>query len=326
MRLEIAPRVDTVQVVGSTIELPATLQGSSVDVIPSARVRSSNEPFAMDLLRYIPGVAFNQSGSPGGVTSLFLRGGNSNLNLVQIDGVPVNSFGGSFDFAHIPVEAVDHVDFIRANRLYGSYANAGAIDCVTRRRIGALSLLWGGSHSERRLGITGTGTVAASVCSSLHRATTATTWWPATTTATKMYCSMSRGCAVSRCALPIQLWRTGALWLPSQTDLCRIDMVSRARITSSTAPTTRRTFVARTAGTVRDFFCTAAVSPPNTVSVSAGRARHGRRVPSACRRTIRPLRCLERTRVGANSFITDAGFSTFPIERNDRGHAENRYR
>ena len=82
VQLEIAPRVDTVQVVGSTIELPATLQGSSVDVIPSARVRSSNEPFAMDLLRYIPGVAFNQSGSPGGVTSLFLRGGNSNLNLV----------------------------------------------------------------------------------------------------------------------------------------------------------------------------------------------------------------------------------------------------
>ncbi len=65
VQLEIAPRVDTVQVVGSTIEIPASLQGSSVDVIPSGRVRSSNEPFAMDLLRYIPGVAFNQSGSPG---------------------------------------------------------------------------------------------------------------------------------------------------------------------------------------------------------------------------------------------------------------------
>jgi len=77
VQLEIAPRLDTVQVVGSTIELPASLQGSSVDVIPSGRVRSSNEPFAMDLLRYLPGVAFNQSGSPGGVTSLFLRGGNS---------------------------------------------------------------------------------------------------------------------------------------------------------------------------------------------------------------------------------------------------------
>ena len=45
----------------------------------------------MDLLRYVPGVSFNQTGAPGGVTSLFLRGGNSNMSLVEIDGVPVNS-------------------------------------------------------------------------------------------------------------------------------------------------------------------------------------------------------------------------------------------
>src|ERR1035437_7200011 len=82
VQLEIAPRTDSVQVIGSTIELPATLQASSVDAIPSSRVRSSNEPFAMDLLRYVPGLAFNQSGAPGGVISLFLRGGNANLNLV----------------------------------------------------------------------------------------------------------------------------------------------------------------------------------------------------------------------------------------------------
>ena len=94
-------------------------------------------PFAMDLLRYVPGVAFNQSGAPGGVTSLFLRGGNANLNLVEIDGVPVIGFGGGlgFDFAHIPSEAVDHIDVIRGaqSAVYGSYANSGVIDFVTRR-------------------------------------------------------------------------------------------------------------------------------------------------------------------------------------------------
>ena len=40
VQLEIAPRMDSVQVVGSTIEIPATLQASSVDVIPGSRVRS----------------------------------------------------------------------------------------------------------------------------------------------------------------------------------------------------------------------------------------------------------------------------------------------
>ena len=166
VQLEIAPRTDSVQVIGSTIELPATLQASSVDAIPSSRVRSSNEPFAMDLLRYVPGVAFNQSGAPGGVTSLFLRGGNANLNLVQIDGVPVIGFGGGlgFDFAHIPSEAVDHIDVIRGaqSAVYGSYANSGVIDFVTRRPQAApqLNLLAeGGSHNERRFAITGTGTL-----------------------------------------------------------------------------------------------------------------------------------------------------------------------
>ena len=167
VQLEIAPRVDSVQVIGSTIEIPASLQASSVDVIPSSRVRSSNEPFAMDLLRYIPGVAFNQSGAPGGVTSLFLRGGNANLNLVEIDGVPVIGFGGGlgFDFAHIPSEAVDHIDVIRGaqSAVYGSYANSGVIDFVTRRPEAAPQLnvlAEGGSHNERRFGITGTGTIA----------------------------------------------------------------------------------------------------------------------------------------------------------------------
>jgi outer membrane receptor protein involved in Fe transport len=167
VQLEIAPRTDSVQVAGSTIEIPATLQASSVDVIPGSRVRSSNEPFAMDLLRYLPGVAFNQSGAPGGVTSLFLRGGNANLNLVEIDGVPVIGFGGGlgFDFAHIPSEAVDHIDVVRGaqSAVYGSYANSGVIDFVTRRPEAApqLDLLAeGGSHNERRFAITGTGTVA----------------------------------------------------------------------------------------------------------------------------------------------------------------------
>ena len=165
VQLEIAPRVDSVQVLGSTIEIPATLQASSTETIPASRVRQANEPFAVDLLRYAPGVAFNQSGAPGAVSSLFLRGGNSALNLVQIDGVPVNSFGGSFDFAHIPAEAVDHIDFIRGaqSAVYGSYANAGVIDFVTRRpgSTPQLDLLAeGGSHGERRFAVTGSATVA----------------------------------------------------------------------------------------------------------------------------------------------------------------------
>jgi outer membrane cobalamin receptor len=165
VQLELAPHVDSVQVVGSTIELPAGAQASSVDSITSEQVRGRNEPFAIDLLRYAPGAAFNQSGATGGVTSLFLRGGNSNMTLVRIDGVTVNSFGGAFDFAHLPSEAVERIDMVRGaqSAVYGSYANTGAIDITTRRPGSApqLDLLAeGGSFHERRFGVTGSGTAA----------------------------------------------------------------------------------------------------------------------------------------------------------------------
>ena len=164
LKLEIAAQSDSVGVVGSAVDVSVSEQGSSVDVISRQEIRTRNEPFAVDLLRYIPGVAFNQSGPTGGVSSLFLRGGNSNFTAVQIDGVPVNSFGGSFDFAHIPSEAVDRIDVIRGpqSAVYGSYANSGVIDFVTRQAsaVPQLDVLAeGGSYFERRFSVTGSATV-----------------------------------------------------------------------------------------------------------------------------------------------------------------------
>src|ERR1039458_763896 len=57
---EPAPRPDPGGGAAPPTDTPATLQASSVDVIPSSRVRSGNEPFAMDLLRYLPGVALDR--------------------------------------------------------------------------------------------------------------------------------------------------------------------------------------------------------------------------------------------------------------------------
>ena len=295
---------------------PLPCKASSVDVIPSGRVRSSNEPFAMDLLRYIPGVAFNQTGSPGGLTSLFLRGGNSNLNLVQIDGVPVNSFGGGFDFAHIPMEAVDHVDFIRGaqSAVYGSYANAGAIDFVTRRPESApqLSLLAeGGSHSERRFGITGTGTVAGfGLLLSASRydsdGVVANNDYRNEDVLLNLTRRFGRQSRVRARLLRFQrVGRTGPLRLQSAAHLYRDRHWSAApRITfPNTAATTRRTFrraCARNCSAA--FFCTTAASPAqygfsfNKDLRGTGRGAHDRQ-PVAARHGF--LRCFGRPRVGA---------------------------
>jgi outer membrane receptor protein involved in Fe transport len=164
IQLSLAPAHDAVEVVSSPIAVAASDQGGSVSVISNQDIERRNEPNAFDLLRYLPGMAFNQTGSPGGVTSLFLRGGNSNYSLVQIDGVPVNSFGGAFDFAHIPEAALDHIEVIRGpqSAFYGPYANSGVIDFVTRQPEGTqLDLLAeGGTYRERRFAIGGAGTLA----------------------------------------------------------------------------------------------------------------------------------------------------------------------
>jgi outer membrane receptor protein involved in Fe transport len=165
VQLEIAPRVDAIEVTGSAMGVLGAEQGGSVTLVPREEIRRRNEPYGSDFLRYVPGITMNQSGSPGGVSSLFLRGGSSSDGLVQIDGAPVNGFGGAFDFAHIPAEALDHIEVIRGpqSAVYGPYANSGVIDFVTRKpgESAQLDLLAeGGTYRERRFGITASGTAA----------------------------------------------------------------------------------------------------------------------------------------------------------------------
>jgi outer membrane receptor protein involved in Fe transport len=162
-QLALAPLTDSVNVVGSAIDAPLSRQGGSATVISSEMIRDRNEPFAADLLRQVPGVTLSRSGYTGSVTSMFIRGGYSNFNLVQIDGVTVNQFGGAFDFAHLPSEALDTIEVVRGpqSAVYGPYANSGAVNFVTRQPQAAPEfdlLAEGGSYGEYRLSFTGTGT------------------------------------------------------------------------------------------------------------------------------------------------------------------------
>lgn len=165
VKLDLAPVVDTVRVVGSAVEVPASEQGSSVSIVPREEIRQRNEPLALDLLRELPSLSISQTGLIGGVAGLYVRGGYPDFNQVQIDGVPVNAFGGNFDFAHIPSEELDRVEVVRGpqSAVYGPYANSSAINFVTRQPQSSANLdllSEGGSYGERRFGISGGGVVA----------------------------------------------------------------------------------------------------------------------------------------------------------------------
>jgi vitamin B12 transporter len=87
-----------------------------------------------DALRDLTGVDVVRGGSFGAVTSVFLRGGESDYTLVLIDGVQVNQAGGGFDFASLTTQNIERVEIVRgpSSALYGSDAVAGVIHVITR--------------------------------------------------------------------------------------------------------------------------------------------------------------------------------------------------
>ena len=109
--------------------------GSSVTVVSHEEIEDQGMETVADALRNVPGVAINRTGQQGAVTSAFIRGGNSNYDLVMIDGIPMNDFGGAFDLAPLPTEGVDQVEVLRGpqSALYGSNAVAGVINIVSDR-------------------------------------------------------------------------------------------------------------------------------------------------------------------------------------------------
>ncbi|HWD98519.1 MAG TPA: TonB-dependent receptor [Bryobacteraceae bacterium] len=164
IQLRLAPQSESIRVTGEAVDVPSNQQGSSVSVVSSRDLRERNEPQAFDLLRELPGMVFAQSGPRGSVADLFVRGGESSYNLVQIDGISVNSFdyGGLFDFAHIPSSLVQEIDVVRGpqSALYGSYAIGSVVNFVTRSPEDGPAfdvLAEGGTHDEHRFAISGSG-------------------------------------------------------------------------------------------------------------------------------------------------------------------------
>ena len=108
--------------------------GSSVSVLTAQDMADRGDQTIFDALRAVPGVNVVESGARGGVASLFVRGGESDYNLVEIDGIPLNEFGGAFDFAPLTTDGVDRVEVTRSpeSALYGTNAVSSVVDIVTR--------------------------------------------------------------------------------------------------------------------------------------------------------------------------------------------------
>ncbi|MGZ3554844.1 MAG: TonB-dependent receptor plug domain-containing protein [Gemmatimonadaceae bacterium] len=131
---------DTVQlgtVVVSATKVPklAATLSQAVTVLLGDDLRARGITRVTDALREVPGASMVQTGSFGGITSLFLRGGESRYTKVLIDGVAVNAPGGSFDFSHLTTDNIDRIEIVRgpASVLYGADAVTGIVQIFTRQ-------------------------------------------------------------------------------------------------------------------------------------------------------------------------------------------------
>ena len=80
----------------------------SVSVLTRADVEMTGAAALADVLRFVPGLSVEGSGREGALTSVFARGGESDYNLVMIDGVRVNGSGGQFEARFGPVGVAGH--------------------------------------------------------------------------------------------------------------------------------------------------------------------------------------------------------------------------
>src|SRR5688500_5726614 len=134
------------------IETPINEIGSSVTVITDKEIERDQKRTLPDVLRTVPGLNIVQTGGPGGKTSVFLRGTNSNHTKVLIDGIDVNdpSQDGVFDFGQVLTADIAQIEVLRGpqSSLYGSDSIGGVINIVTRTGEGPpqfTGLLEGGS-------------------------------------------------------------------------------------------------------------------------------------------------------------------------------------
>ena len=143
-------------VTATRIETPAEEITKSVTVITREQIETQQLGTVEQALRQVPGMAVVRTGSVGSVTSIFLRGTNSDHALVLIDGVRAStSITGEFDFADLTTDNIERIEIIRGPQsvLYGSDAIGGVIHIITRRGVGRPEhtlLLEGGRHRTFR--------------------------------------------------------------------------------------------------------------------------------------------------------------------------------
>ena len=134
IQLHLATASETVVVTATRTPALAEETGASVSTLENSQLETLEPIAADDAIRFLPGAVVNTTGQRGGLSSLFVRGGESTYNKVIVDGVAVDNPGETFDFGTLPLTQADRVEFVRGaqSTLYGSDAMTSVVQVWTR--------------------------------------------------------------------------------------------------------------------------------------------------------------------------------------------------
>ena len=134
--LAVGTMADTLIVTASRGPESRTSVTQSLSVIGRADIQALGTTELSDVLRFVPGTSVEGTGREGGgPTSLFARGGDSDYNVVLIDGVRANLDGGRFDFSRVAGGEIERVEVLRGaqSSLWGADAMTSVVQIFTKR-------------------------------------------------------------------------------------------------------------------------------------------------------------------------------------------------
>ncbi len=132
-------QLGTIDVISATgVATPESQIGNSVTVITSEQMERDQRRTLPDALATVPGLNIVQTGSPGGTTSVFMRGTNANHVKVLIDGIDVtdpSNANQTFDFSQMLTADITRIEVLRGPQsgLYGADAIGGVILITTKK-------------------------------------------------------------------------------------------------------------------------------------------------------------------------------------------------
>lgn len=125
----------TLVITANRVEQPISSVLAPVVVIDRAEIESRQVQSLPALLKTLPGVQITTLGGRGHMSSLFIRGTNSNHSLVLMNGRPIAAMvAGTPDLSQIPLGNIERIEYIRGPRaaVYGADAIGGVINLITK--------------------------------------------------------------------------------------------------------------------------------------------------------------------------------------------------